>query len=275
MKACLNMLADELRAAGLPGDCCSDGRVDFADGSCWRPGQEPRNAQERTAAAVVAAHDPSPTRAEKLRAAGISEREAALALVAFDGDGAPGWALEVVASIASAARKALGLVLLAVLFVSGCVPIRDDGAAAAPRYELPSALARALPVLEAGMPLLQDELARHAKERDGTPLGALAGAGGGVLAIAATIFGLKTRARNQELRAVAIEGDADAADIANDRDATKELLGITMAALEHAAPEVRKKARDAARRKQLSPRLERMIAEGWVPDLDQKEGHRG
>lgn len=53
-------LSNELRAAGLPGNCSSDGRVDFADGTSYRPGQPVTNAQEKIAAAVLAAHDSMP-----------------------------------------------------------------------------------------------------------------------------------------------------------------------------------------------------------------------
>lgn len=57
MSVSLRKFGIELRSVGLPGNCSSSGRVDFADGTCWHPGQEPKNDQERTAAEVYAAHD--------------------------------------------------------------------------------------------------------------------------------------------------------------------------------------------------------------------------
>ena len=53
----LQLYSREIEAAGLGSNCASDGRVDFTDGTSWRPGDAPKNAQETTAAAVFAAHD--------------------------------------------------------------------------------------------------------------------------------------------------------------------------------------------------------------------------
>jgi len=53
----LPRLTDELRAVGLSGDCAADGRVDFAEGGSWRPGDPIRDERCAKAAAVLAAHD--------------------------------------------------------------------------------------------------------------------------------------------------------------------------------------------------------------------------
>lgn len=57
MKYHLPALSAALRAAGLPGDCASDGRVDFGPGDFWRPGDPVRDERCKIAAAVLAAHD--------------------------------------------------------------------------------------------------------------------------------------------------------------------------------------------------------------------------
>lgn len=55
-------LDKELRAAGLAiHGCSSDGRVDFADGTSWRPGDPADTPERATAAKVVAAHNPNPS----------------------------------------------------------------------------------------------------------------------------------------------------------------------------------------------------------------------
>ena len=53
----LNHYTDALRAVGLSGDCAADGRVDFSDGTSWRPGDPIRDERCAKAAAVLAAHD--------------------------------------------------------------------------------------------------------------------------------------------------------------------------------------------------------------------------
>ena len=59
----------ELCARGLPGHCASDGRVDFADGSSWRPGQAAKTPDEILAASVFAAHSkPAADAADALEA---------------------------------------------------------------------------------------------------------------------------------------------------------------------------------------------------------------
>ena len=79
----------ELRAAGLPIDGCdSDGGIQW-DG-------EPTAEQLTSAAAVQAAHDPTPTRAQALAARGLNETDEAIRLVQIMGDSAPQWAKDAV-----------------------------------------------------------------------------------------------------------------------------------------------------------------------------------
>ena len=107
MSVNLLKLDAELRAAcpRVVG-CSSSGRVDFADGSCWRSGDPKTCADHETVAAIVAAHDPAPTRAQRLAAKGISEREAALVLVLRKGTLAPDWAKNIVRDLAADAEGA-------------------------------------------------------------------------------------------------------------------------------------------------------------------------
>ena len=57
MPVFLKCYVEELRAAGLSGNCAADGRVDFSDGTSWRPGDPIRDERCAKAAAVLAAHD--------------------------------------------------------------------------------------------------------------------------------------------------------------------------------------------------------------------------
>ena len=91
-------LADELRAVGLSGDCASDGRVDLGPGRSWRPGQPAIGAEEQAAASVLAAHDPSPTRDQRLSARGLTPLQAAMLVVLRKGTAAPAWAKTLVAT---------------------------------------------------------------------------------------------------------------------------------------------------------------------------------
>jgi len=51
------------------------------------------------AAAVIAAHDPTPTRAERLAAIGLTDEQAAFRLVQVRGAQAPAWAKALVAQL--------------------------------------------------------------------------------------------------------------------------------------------------------------------------------
>ena len=53
----LNSFSNELRAAGLPGHCASNGRVDFDDGTSWKPGQIAKTSQEILAEQVFSSHN--------------------------------------------------------------------------------------------------------------------------------------------------------------------------------------------------------------------------
>jgi len=88
-------LDQELRAAGIPMDgCSSSGRIDF------RPEATP--AQREQAARILAAHDPSDTRAQKLARLGMTESLAALILVQTRGSGAPRWATDELSRLSAA-----------------------------------------------------------------------------------------------------------------------------------------------------------------------------
>lgn len=90
----------ELRAAEIPiAGCDSKGGVQFTAAAT--------DADKARAAEILAAHDPSPSRAELLAKAGISEREAAFALVHVHGAMAPAWALAVVEGLALKAAVAI------------------------------------------------------------------------------------------------------------------------------------------------------------------------
>lgn len=94
MSVNVTKLDQELKASGVPIDGVStnsDGsaRVDFSASATA--------AHMATAAAIVAAHDPSPTREQKLRALGIDPRLAAFVLVMKQGAAAPQWAQDLVA----------------------------------------------------------------------------------------------------------------------------------------------------------------------------------
>lgn len=97
----VDALAAALVAAGLPGDCAADGRVDLPDGTSWRPGDPTPDATRQAVAAIVAAHDSTPTREQRLRAAGFSPMEAALLLILARGANAPAWARALVANLVS------------------------------------------------------------------------------------------------------------------------------------------------------------------------------
>lgn len=82
----------ELRAAGVPiHGCDSSGGIQFRD--------EATQAQRDQAAALLAAHDPAPTLRQRLRAKGISYREAAIVRVLRKGALAEQWAKDEVARL--------------------------------------------------------------------------------------------------------------------------------------------------------------------------------
>lgn len=59
----------DLRAAGLGViSCSSDGRVDFADGTSWQPGEPEDTSAKKAVAGIIAAHDPAPSYDERRRA---------------------------------------------------------------------------------------------------------------------------------------------------------------------------------------------------------------
>jgi len=75
----------ELRAAGCRViGCASDGRVDY--------GPDADESDRVKAAQVLAGHDASPTREQRLRARGFGHWQAALVLVTKYGEAAPEWA---------------------------------------------------------------------------------------------------------------------------------------------------------------------------------------
>ena len=84
-------LGAELMAAGCRAvGWNSDGRVDYAPEA---------DATDRVkAAAILAAHDPSPTREQRLAARGLTPLQAALLLVVRKGLAAPAWARALVAA---------------------------------------------------------------------------------------------------------------------------------------------------------------------------------
>ena len=94
-------LTDEWKAAGLPGaGCASDGRISWSGPST--------QAQRDQAAAIVLAHDPAQTRAQKARELPMLPLDlAAVFVVAADGALAPAWARDRVRACAEAAKAAL------------------------------------------------------------------------------------------------------------------------------------------------------------------------
>jgi hypothetical protein len=89
--------------------CAADGRVDFADGSSWRPGDPTPDADRVTVAAVVAAHDPTDTPDQKLGKVAVPLRIlAALTQIASKGRvNAPAWARTTVDGFAALIDGAL------------------------------------------------------------------------------------------------------------------------------------------------------------------------
>lgn len=66
------------------------------------------NGDPAIAQSVLSAHDPTPTRAEKLAAMGLNETDEAIRLVQLQGDGAPSWAKDIVAAYLNRINSALG-----------------------------------------------------------------------------------------------------------------------------------------------------------------------
>lgn len=91
--------------------CASTGRVDFADGTSWRPGEPTPDADRQTVAAVVAAHDPSDTPDQKLCKVAVPLRLlAALTEIASKGRvNAPAWARNTVDNFATKIDEITGL----------------------------------------------------------------------------------------------------------------------------------------------------------------------
>jgi hypothetical protein len=94
-------LCDELAALGIP-SIVTDDDVQVNDATTA--------AQQGQILAVIAAHDPTPTRAQRLREIGLTEREAALLLLlrqAAGGPQAPAWSRAVASAFTSAIDAAL------------------------------------------------------------------------------------------------------------------------------------------------------------------------
>ena len=94
----IEKLDAELRAAGIPINSCRDGEppIDFR--------AEATQQHRDQAAAILAAHDPAPTLAQRLRAVGFTLREAALFLVIRElrgGAPAPAWAAALLSQAAT------------------------------------------------------------------------------------------------------------------------------------------------------------------------------
>lgn len=105
MSVNVEKLTAELRAACPRVVGCSTaggGRVDFADGTSWRPGEPTGDADRVAVAAVVAAHSPAATADQRLRARGYTRLMAALVLIARYGRAnAPDWARDLIDAAAA------------------------------------------------------------------------------------------------------------------------------------------------------------------------------